>query len=430
MKKYTIHTWAVAFFVLLASIAKAHPSPNTLVSLSIQADAVEMHLQIPLSELTAAFNAPSISDYKQFVAQKGDTLQRYFLEHITPLSTDGRKWTVSLRSMSVQDVAEAVERGSYQDLDVKLLLQPPTGTSNRQFTLYYDVIMHQVLTHTAIIAIRQDWENGILSENPVEVGAISVDIPTGKVFPIVVNRGESSLWQGFKSIVAHGMQHIAEGTDHLMFLLVLLLAAPLIAEKKRWKSIGTPRYALIRLLKIVTAFTIGHSITLLVGAVGWLRPPPQPVEALIAFSILVSAIQVLRPIFPNKETHIAAFFGLIHGSAFAFSLSDLNLNFTQMALTILGFNLGIELMQVIVILFVMPPLLVLSRGRFYTFIRWFGAIVAIVCATAWLSERLTQKANIITKFIEDYSSYSVYLWAGLVILSIVSHFLPKKPRAE
>ena len=107
------------------------------------------------------------------------------------------------------------------------------------------------------------------------------------------------------------MQHISEGTDHLLFLLVLLLPAPLLLKQKRWGRFGGTRYSLIRLLKIVTAFTLEHSLTLIIGALGWLWLPVQPVEVLIAFSILVSATvsrgqgnfvgcPISRFVFPNS----------------------------------------------------------------------------------------------------------------------------------
>ena len=144
------------------------------------------------------------------------------------------------------------------------------------------------------------------------------------------------------------MRHIAEGTDHLLFLLVLLLPAPLLLTKgRRWGGFGGVGYSLRRLLLIVTAFTLGHSFTLLLGALGWVRLPSQPVEVLIAVSILVSAGHAVRPLFPGREAWVAAGFGLVHGLAFASTLANLHLEAGPMALSILGFNLGIELMQLL-----------------------------------------------------------------------------------
>ena len=97
------------------------------------------------------------------------------------------------------------------------------------------------------------------------------------------------------------MRHIAEGTDHLLFLLALLLPAPLIVIGSRWAGFAEVRSSLLQILKIVTAFTIGHSITLMLAASGLVRLPSRPIEVLIAFSILISAIHALRPIFPDVK---------------------------------------------------------------------------------------------------------------------------------
>ena len=113
-------------------------------------------------------------------------------------------------------------------------------------------------------------------------------------------------------IFRRGMRHIAEGTDHLLFLLALLLPAPLMAVGAHWTGFAEVRTSFLRILGIVTAFSIGHSLTLALAAWGLIRVPSRPIEVLIAFSILISAIHAFRPIFPGREARIAAFFGLIH----------------------------------------------------------------------------------------------------------------------
>ena len=122
-----------------------------------------------------------------------------------------------------------------------------------------------------------------------------------------------------------GMRHIAEGTDHLLFLLMLLVPAPLLAFGSRWTKSAGVRHSLRHILKVVTAFTLGHSFTLALAAFGFVTIPGRPVEVLIAVSIFVSAVHALRPLFPGREPAIAAFFGLVHGLAFAATLGQLGL---------------------------------------------------------------------------------------------------------
>ena len=154
------------------------------------------------------------------------------------------------------------------------------------------------------------------------------------------------------------------------------------------------------MIKIITAFTIGHSITLLIGAFNLVQLPNQLIEILIAFSILISAIHAIYPIFPNKETFVAAGFGLIHGLAFANTLIDLHLQTYQLAFSILGFNIGIELMQLLIMALIIPELILLSRTKYYSIIRITGAVVAGIAAIAWIMQRYSGNGNVITQFLE------------------------------
>ena len=142
------------------------------------------------------------------------------------------------------------------------------------------------------------------------------------------------------------------------------------------------------LLKIVTAFTIGHSLTLLLGASQWLNIPVKPIEVCIAITILISSIHAFKPIYPKKEVLIAGGFGLIHGMAFAETLTNLELSVKQMILSILGFNIGIELMQLCIILVIFPLLILLSQTRYYTIFRQIGAVLMIIMAMVWIVERM------------------------------------------
>src|SRR5690606_15461244 len=145
--------------------------------------------------------------------------------------------------------------------------------------------------------------------------------------------------------------------------------------------------------KVVTAFTVGHSITLFGGALFDWKLPPQPVEVLIALSILISAIHAWRPLFPAREPAVAALFGLVHGLAFATLIGSFGLGFGEKALAILGFNLGIELVQFGIVLLILPSLLLLARMSHYSWFRQAGALFAGIAAAAWLAERLSGKKN-------------------------------------
>ncbi|HKX31727.1 MAG TPA: HupE/UreJ family protein [Blastocatellia bacterium] len=421
--------WLMAFLLLASGVvsprADAHPQPMTRVVLDLAPHQVAMNLHLPLGELELAFGHRVNQDPEVSLPDWQAPLNAYLIGHLHP-TTDGRPWTVEVMGMAVQR-AEQMQSGPFQEVLVHLLLTPPVGASTRKFTLNYDVILHQVVTHKALVSIHNDWERGQTAEE--QVGMIEVNTQTTLVEPLEINLGAGSLWDGFKGMVGLGMQHIKEGTDHLLFLLALLLPATLLVNGRRWGAFGGSRYSLARLLKIVTAFTVGHSVTLLAGALGWLRLPPQPVEVLIAVSILVSAVHAFRPLFPGKETHVAAGFGLVHGLAFATVLADLRLNAGRMALSILGFNLGIELMQLFVMAVTVPWLILLSLTPIYVWVRVVSAALAAVAALGWIVSRVSGQSNVIdrsTQVIAQYAPVGILLLALLALPAYLHHSIKRR----
>jgi hypothetical protein len=224
---------------------------------------------------------------------------------------------------------------------------------------------------------------------------------------------------GFASIFRLGMRHIAEGTDHLLFLLALLLPAPLMVFGSRWAGFAGVRNSLLRILKVVTAFTVGHSITLALAALGLVSVPSRPIEVLIAVSILVSAAHGLRPLFPGREAVIAASFGLIHGLAFAATLGQLGLGRWERIASILAFNLGIETMQLIVVAATMPSLVLLSRTRAYSLVRIGGALFAGFASLGWIVERLLDVHNSVDLLVDSIARHAAWIAAGLFLISLV-----------
>lgn len=414
----------ISFFCCPA--VQAHQTPSTIVLLDVSPAKVAVELQLPLSELELAFGHDVFTNSDNLVLRLGPQIKEYLMAHIHARQAKDKPWLVEVNDMKVEQ-AEQLESGPpYKEMTVYLTLTPYPGASTRLFLLDYDVIMHQVINHAALVSIRNDWETGKADGQPAEAGAIHWDMKDNVIHPLEINLEKGSWWVGFKSMLSLGMQHIKEGTDHLLFLLALLLPAMLVVNRKNWSGFGGTRYSISRLLKIVTAFTVGHSVTLLIGALGWVRLPAQPVEILIAVSILISAIHAIYPIFPGREMYVAAGFGLIHGLAFASALANLHLSAGPMALSILGFNLGIECMQLFVVIIIMPWLVLLSQTTWYKYIRITGALLAGIAALAWISERTSGDANVISNTVVKLSSYTVWGITGLAIFSLAIYFLDKR----
>ena len=193
---------------------------------------------------------------------------------------------------------------------------------------------------------------------------------------------------GFAGFVREGLHHIAIGLDHVLFLVSLLLVAVWQREGGRWVARAHWRAAAGEVLRLVTAFTLAHSLTLGLAAAGVLAPPSRPVESLIAASVLVAAADNLVPLVPLPRWALVFCFGLVHGFGFAGPLQQLGLQRGDLALPLLGFNLGVELGQLLIVALWLPPAFALRRSRLYRVgaVR-LGSSAIVLLAGLWLAQR-------------------------------------------
>jgi hydrogenase/urease accessory protein HupE len=172
--------------------------------------------------------------------------------------------------------------------------------------------------------------------------------------PAVTIPPRQSGWSVAGEYTQLGIEHILLGIDHLLFVLALLLIT-----HGGWK-----------LVKTVTAFTVAHSITLALAALGFVHVPQAPVEAVIALSIVFVATEILhaqqgRPGITARAPWLVAFtFGLLHGFGFAGALSEIGLPQGQIPLALLSFNIGVEFGQLLFIAVALSLILLIRRIRF------------------------------------------------------------------
>jgi hypothetical protein len=190
------------------------------------------------------------------------------------------------------------------------------------------------------------------------------------------------------SIVRLGMIHIWAGYDHILFLLALLLPSVLVRDDKTWRPVERLRPALLDVLRIVTAFTVAHSITLSLAALELVTLPSRLVESVIAASVVLAAANNVRPILRQDRWMAAFLLGLMHGFGFSSTLMDLDLPRSNLLETLFGFNLGVEIGQLAIVL-VFVPLAYRARKSiaYRRFGLVFGSVAIAVLATIWLVER-------------------------------------------
>jgi hypothetical protein len=161
------------------------------------------------------------------------------------------------------------------------------------------------------------------------------------------------------------MHHIWIGYDHMLFLISLLLPAVLARREHAWQPVASLRSALLGVLAVVTAFTVSHSITLTLAALDMIGLPSRLVESGIALSVLLASLNNIWPIVTRRGWVLAFCFGLVHGFGFASVLGDLGLPRDALALALAGFNIGVEIGQLAVVLAVVPLIYILRNARFY-----------------------------------------------------------------
>ncbi len=192
----------------------------------------------------------------------------------------------------------------------------------------------------------------------------------------------------FLDYLREGVWHIWIGYDHILFLLALLLPAVAVREAGKWRPVTAFRPAFWSVLKIVTAFTVAHSITLTLATLGVISLPSRWVESTIAASVVIAALNNVFPLFRERRWVMAFLFGLIHGFGFASVLTDLGLPQDALVLALVGFNVGVEIGQLAIVAGFLPLIYLLRGSWLYSRALLIGgSIVIAILASIWFVER-------------------------------------------
>ncbi|MCI0599863.1 MAG: HupE/UreJ family protein [Beijerinckiaceae bacterium] len=241
----------------------------------------------------------------------------------------------------------------------------------------YDLMFDIDAEHRALVDIRRDS-----------------DVYTGVMTPEtrVLHFGASTknLADTLLAHIRQGAHHIWIGTDHILFLVSLLLPAVLIRMKHKWLPVNGFAGAFWSTAKVVTAFTLAHSITLSVAAFGIVELPSRCVECVIAASVAVAAMNNLYPAVTHRLWIVAFLFGLIHGFGFASVLNEFGLPPDRKLAALLAFNIGVEIGQLAIVAAVLPALFLARHTIAYSRIAMpAGSLIIAMIAIVWFVERAT-----------------------------------------
>jgi len=321
---------ALALATALAAPAHAHDRTFSNADVRLGATGADVHLVLHREDLATAL---SLASPRSIASQAdADRLAPGLLGTIAPrlaLSADGRLVTIAWSTARWVPERRAIE------LDGRAAWPREPGALALTARVFPDNPLHE--TFVDIYAGEKLLRQGVLSAESPEVSAY-----TG---------GPAGVWAVVRTFVATGIHHIFTGPDHILFIIALLLLGG----------------GLGRVLKITTAFTLAHSITLALAVTGVLRPPSRVIEPLIALSIVWVAVQNLRHRGKgggaDARAPIAFAFGLVHGFGFAGALTELALPKAALAASLFAFNFGVEIGQACIVLATVPLLAWLRANR-------------------------------------------------------------------
>lgn len=361
---------AALALLLLAPQALAHKPSDSYLSISVDGARITGQWDVALRDLDFAIIVDSNEDGKITWGElraRNPAIDGYLLQHLQ-LGIDGAPCELGATDHLVDNHTD----GAYAVMRFAGQCPRQPKTLDIHYSLFADLdpqhhgllrLQYQGRTHTAIFSPERARQS----------------IKLGEVNPL----GE------FLAYARDGMWHIWLGYDHIMFLLALLLPAVLIRRDKRWVEVEAFRPAFFKVLKIVTAYTVAHSITLSLAALNIISLPSRFVESTIAASIVVGALNNIYPLLEKRLWLVAFGFGLIHGFGFASVLMDLGLPQGALLVSLVGFNLGVEAGQIVIVALFLPVAFLIRRSWFYhPFTLVAGSSLIAVVALIWMFERL------------------------------------------
>lgn len=260
--------------------------------------------------------------------------------------------------------------GAYAVLRFEALC-PASGALDIEYRLFFDLDP----THRGLLR----WQSG-------ELATTGVFAPDRRV--IRIEGKKISRLEQFVAYGREGVWHIWIGIDHVLFLISLLLPAVLVTGGRTWLPAERFTFALWDVLKVVTSFTVAHSVTLSLAALSIIELPSRVTETAIALSVFLAALNNVWPVVHGRRWIVAFGFGLIHGFGFASVLADLGLPQDTLLTALIGFNVGVEAGQLAVVAVFLPFAYAIRRTAFYRRVVLVGgsALIAVV-AVGWVAER-------------------------------------------
>ncbi len=368
MMRRLLAVFALAFLTWMPA-AQAHKASDSYLSLNVDGARIEGRWDIALRDLELAVGLDADGDgaltWDEVRARHG-AIAAYALAHLK-LSSGGSDCPLQV----TQQLVDSHTDGAYTVLKLRGTCAAPVDTLGLHYTLLAELDPQ----HRGLLALS----HGKATSSAI----LGPDNPHPQL-----RLAEADGLRQFLEYARQGVWHIWIGFDHILFLLSLLLPAVLLYREREWVGREGLRDAVLDVVRVVSAFTLAHSLTLTLAALGVLALPSRLVESAIAASVIVAALNNLRPLYQRGRVLFAFGFGLLHGFGFASVLADLGLPQGALLLSLVGFNVGVEIGQLAIVAVFLPLAWWLRKGLFYRRVLMLGGSAAIaLVAAVWLLER-------------------------------------------
>ncbi len=366
--------WLLAFAALLwEGVALAHKPSDSYLTLAVDGETITGQWDIALRDLDVALGLDGNQDGAITwgeVKARHTEIAAYALSRLT-LGPASAPCPPVVREQLIDNHSD----GAY----AVLRFTATCASAPKSLDVGYRLLFDLDPQHRGLL--------NLTAQGATRAGIFSADAPAQQFALADMSKSEQ-----FADYVKEGVLHIWTGFDHILFLLSLLLPAVLVRSLVpgvRWTGAPSFKAAFWDVLKVVTAFTIAHSITLSLAALGVINLPSRLTESAIAASVVLAALNNVRPMVYAGRWIIAFAFGLIHGFGFASVLTDLGLPQGSLLLALVAFNLGVELGQLAIVAVFLPIAYALCETAFYRrFIMTGGSLIVATIAAIWLAERL------------------------------------------
>lgn len=356
-----------------SALAFAHKPSDSYLRIEARQSVIDIRWDIALRDLEYALGLDSDDDgaitWGELRTQ-APAVAAYALARLA-LAADGAACPGAFVDMRVDEHTD----GAYAVLGLRAECPLAPQVLDVEYRLFFDLDAQ----HRGLLS---------LAAGEGEQTAVFAPDQPRRAFTLGPGAGGTEGWRALPEFVREGVWHIWIGYDHILFLLSLLLPAVLARTGQRWVPAEDFRKAAWDTVRIVTAFTLAHSVTLSLAALGYVALPSRWVETAIAASVVCAALNNLLPVLHGRRALLAFGFGLVHGLGFAAVLADLGLPDALRVWGLLGFNLGVEAGQLAIVAGFLPLAFALRRFPVYeAAVLKLGSVGIMVVAVAWLVER-------------------------------------------